>query len=280
MDRNLSRGALLVLPFLFWGTVTAAAKATPADLYRFFFLPLPETAAWLAKDKGDPVKDLFLARYHVPLKGRGTVTAVPVEPQKRYGGAGEYFHLYLESAQKSSFVWTLSGIAKGSLSINGEKKGAIALSSPAEYARLEVTLAPGVYALLFTIEERQAGLPLTLLSDKPITFSTRGFTKSFTSTVKITSRSMPDGEQLARLYRSSCIPAPQDDERGRAAWAAAFGPAAAPSVYDQKQPLIVLLRNADEEKTRAALGKAGFDEASLAWWKELFAKGGFCADEP
>lgn len=279
MNRILARGALLVLPLLFCAHLAAAAAArTPADLYRVFYLPLSEVSL-MAKDKGDVAKDLFLTRHHLPLKGRGSLTMVPVTVTKSYTGEQEYFHLYLEAVQKNSFVLTLAGVAKGTIMINGEQKGTITLAGPADHAKIELTLAPGVYAVLFTIEKRQAGLPVTLLSDKPLTFSTRGFTRSFSSSVRVTARSATDGDILARLYRTSCIPAPQDDEKGYAVWQAAFGTPAAEFVYDEKLPLLVLLRNAADEKVHAALVKAGFDETMLAWWRELFTKKEVCTDE-
>ncbi len=278
MNRIFARGAQLVLPLLFCIHLAAAVR-TPADLYRVFYLPLPEASVWMVKEKGDPAKDLFLARHHLPLKGRGAVTTVPVTVSKSYAGEGEFFHLYLEADRKNSFVLSLAGVAKGTIAVNGEQKGTIALAGPADYAKIEVTLAPGVYAILFAIEKRQAGMPVTLLSDEPLTFSTRGFTRSFSSSVRVTARAANDGDIMARLYRTACIPAPQDDEKGRAAWQAAFGAPAEEFVYDEKQPLMVLLRNSGNEKARAALMKAGFTETMLAWWRELFIKGEVCADE-
>jgi hypothetical protein len=278
MDRILERGALLVLPLLFCAHLAAAVR-TPVDLYRVFYLPLSEASIWMAKEKGDAAKDLFLARHHLPLKARGAVTIVPVTPVKSYAGDQEYFHLYLEAVKKSSFVLTLAGVAKGTIAVNGEQKGTIALVGPADQAKIEVTFAPGVYALLFTIEKRQEGMPVILLSDKPLVFSARGFTQSFSSSVRVTARAVTDGAVMARLYRAACLPAPQDDEKGRAAWQVAFEMPVGDFAYDEKQPLIVLLRNAANEKARAALVKFGIDETMLAWWRELFENGGICADE-
>ncbi len=278
MNRILARGALLVLPLLFCISLAAAVR-TPADLYRVFYLPISEASVWMSKEKGDAVKDLFLASHHLPLKGRGAVTTVPVTVTKSYAGGQEYFHLYLDVAQKSSYIWSVGGIAKGTVTVNGEKKGTITLIGPADHAKIEVTLAPGVYAFLFAIEKRQEGMPLIFLSDKPLTFSTRGFTQSFSSSVRVTARPASDGDIMAGLYRGSCFPAPQDDEKGRAAWQAAFGASEGAFVYEEKQPLIVLLRNAGNEKARALLLKAGFTQTALDWWRTLFEKGGFCADE-
>ncbi len=278
MSRILARGALSVLPLLFCAHLAAAVK-TPADLYRVFYLPLSEATLWLAKDKGATEKDLFLARHHLPLKGRGTVTAVPVTVTKSYAGGQEYFHLYLDVAQKSSYVWSVGGIAKGTVTVNGEKKGAVTLPGPADHAKIEVTLAPGVYAFLFTIEKRQEGMPLIFLSDKPLAFSTRGFSQSFSSSVRVTARPASDGDIMAGLYRGSCFPAPNDDDKDRAMWQAAFGTPGTDFVYDEKQPLIVLLRNVRHERAKTALARAGFDEAMLTWWQEFFAKREVCAYE-
>jgi len=278
MCRFFSRGALSVLPFFFWGSLSGAVPSAPADLYRVFYLPLSETVAWLSKDRGDRHKDIFLVRHHLPLRGR-SMTVIPVAPYTGHAvPERRYLPVHLDMPARRTVTFFLNGADAGSLSVNGEKKGVFDLRGSGGYVEARISFAPGVYTVLFTVEKARPGIPIGLLADQPVTLSARGFTKDFSASVAVLTRSVPDAAVYERLWRTRCIPAPRDDDASGAAWASSFAPSGGTPSFDEKTALIVLLRNAAEAKARAVLRKAGFSENDIDWWIMWFSEGEVCRD--
>lgn len=269
------RGARTVLPLLFVFCAFPILAATPTsyvDLYRVFHMPFSEVSGWLKKDQSDRLKDVFLARYHLPLAGRGGVRQISVDTVKSYNGGQEYASIYIEAPKKETYVFFVSGILRGTVAVNGEQKGVLSASDPFGHLTIELTVEPGVYSVLFSFEPGHRNAPLVILADREVTPSSRGFTKKFRSSVKIKQRSFPGGELAGWLYDKNIFPVPQDDEKGQKAWGGAFGKASGPFVYEEKQSLAVLLRNMGDDKAKATLKKAGFTEEMLTWWRERLSR--------
>ncbi len=267
-------GARAVLPLLFVLCVFPIFAATPAtsyaDLYRVFHMPLSDVSGWLKKDKGDRVKDLFLARYHLPLTGRGGIQRIPLDVVKSYNEGLRYAPLCVEAPKKETFLFLFSGIFRGTIAVNGEQKGVFSPEHPFDHSTTELTLDPGVYSVLFTFEPPARDEAPLLLADRPITYASRGFTKNFRSSLKVREHPFPERELAGWLYENGILPSSQDDDLGYAVTRAVDDPTA--TIKDglsEKTPLLVLLRHTEDKKAREMLKRIGFDDEALEWW-ELF----------
>lgn len=273
------RGARTVLPLLFMlGVLPVFAATAPsyADLYRVFSMPLSEASGWLKKDKGDRVKDIFLARYHLPLAFRGGIQRISVEVVKSYNAAQEYASFYIEAPKRETCVFFVSGILKGAVVVNGEQKGVLSPAGPFDHSTIELTMEPGIYSVLFSFERPSRDASIVVLADRPVTFSSRGFTKNFRSSVKVREHSCPEGELLEWLYEKRVFPAPQDDDRGYKAGRSFYEEpdAMVDNMMDEKTPLLFLLRHSKEKKAQEMLKAIGFDEKELEWWERFLGKTG------
>jgi len=247
----------------------------PVDLYKVFYMPLAEVTSWAPLRKENRIKDLFLARYRLPLHGR-SIFPLPVVPQEAYGPpARHYLPVHVEIATQRTVTFFLDGADKGTLSVNGEKKASFDLRGEPGYVESRLSFAPGVYAVLFTVEKTRPSIPLLLWADQKITLSERGFTKKFSASVTVAVR--PVSEVFDRLWLTRCLPAPEDSKESRAIWNTVFCAENEYAINEEKTPLILLLRRSDRPEIRARLRKWGFTEEMLDWWITWFSEREVCS---
>ncbi|HNT28105.1 MAG TPA: hypothetical protein PKH10_08000 [bacterium] len=267
-----------MLPLLFvlcsFPVFAATSTASYTDLYRVFHMPLSEVPGWLKKNKGDRLKDLFLARYHLPLTARGAMQRVPLDIARSYNEGYQYATLYIEAPKKETFFFLLSGILKGTIAVNGEQKGTLSPAHPFDHSTIELTLEPGVYSVLFAFEPLSCDGQFILLTDRAITYASRGFTRNFRSTLKVREHPCPKRELAEWLYERRIFPFSQDDDHTYAATRTVDDPeATVENDFCEKTPLLVLLRHAKDRKAREMLSGIGFDEKALEWWDLFLGKG-------
>lgn len=269
-----------MLPVFFWLMLSARSSLAPVEYYRIFYEPIESFSSWITVDRSDRSKDIFLARYRLPLKGRGAVL-LPVAPYLSAAGTNVvYLPVHVDIPAQRTITFVLDGAEKGTLAINGERKGFFDLQGVSGYVEVRVSFAAGVYSLLFSIEKRRADLPLLLIADQPVTLASRGFTKNFSVTAFLSVREFTGGALHERLWTNRCIPAPDDSERSASLWREVFGEKSADArSFDEKTaPLLALLKRSTGDRERATLLKAGFTDEMLAWWRERLSWKEVCRD--
>ncbi len=280
MSCFLLRGALIVLPVFFWFVLEGGAPARAVGYYRAFYDSIGSFSSWVSSDRTDRSKDLFLARYRLPLKGR-TAAVIPVSPQRSLTDDDVvYLPVHVEVPAKRTITFVLDGVVRGSLMVNGEPKGVFDLGTVRGYIEARISFAPGVYSLLFSVERYYPDLPLVVIADQPVTLATRGFTKNFSAAVSLVVREKPDGVLHDRLWETRCLPAPSSDDRFVAVWRRVFevGVEEEEPWNEKTTPLLVLLKHSENEKAKTILLKAGFTEEMLAWWRERLSVTEVCRD--
>jgi len=267
-----------MLPVFFGLMLGARPPLAPVEYYRILYGPIGALSSWTTVDRSERSKDIFLARYRFPLKGRGAV-AVPVVPYLSVAGTNTiHLPVHLDIPGQRTVTFVLDGAERGTLTVNGERKGSFDLRGLSGYVEVRISFAAGVYSLLFSVEKRRADLPLLLLADQPVTSANRGFTKNFSATVSLSVKDFPDGPLHDKLWQMRCIPAPTGEDRSVTAWRTVFEDGEVPSFDEKTTPLLVLLRHSANEKARAMLLKAGFTDEMLAWWRERLSGKEVCRD--
>ena len=273
----LKRGALLPLFFLCFSLY---AGNSLEDYYKVFYLKPEKYNDWLKTDKNDSFKDVFAALYELPhSKVRKFANSPEFKEIQGLSSKESYIYLYIEIAARTEASILFYGIKNGEVSVNGMKRGKIAVLSDRGYAILKGTYEKGIYFISVKIGEKNEKTGIVVLSDKNLKNSVkRGFTKSATSTLTVKNVDNSDkSNAFSILYKSFCFPYFDDVPASRELF---FEMVENISETSDNKSLISLIYSSKSSKDSVkSLKRLGFTEKNLEIWQENLLKKGVCGYE-
>ncbi|HPA55865.1 MAG TPA: hypothetical protein PLX56_00710 [bacterium] len=274
------RGALL-LPFFFLSFNSLKGDDGLSNYYALFFSDADKYDKWLATDKNDRFKDIFISLYYLPDKGKRIFSnEIELRIIDSYSKNESYGYFYAEIGSQTPVEFIIYGIKKGEISINGSKKGDIKIENETGYSHLKGTFEKGVYFVSVKIEKKMDGLPVKVLSNKKLKLSEgRGFTKDAASRFFLTNISKKSVRNIfSKLYKGFCFPYNNTDSDSKELFFSISTRKDLTEVRSNK--LIYFLSSlAGRSSVEEKLKKIGFSSIQIDWWKKSFFEREVCFDE-
>lgn len=267
------RGALL-LPVFFYTLILTAE-----DFFQCSFYQKPNSfVSFLKTNRHSRKKDLLINRYHLPLSGRVYKYDFPVKKVESFTDGKENYYIYLKCRSKCSYSILFSGIAKGTVSINGSKRGNIDLKSVSDYSLLTLNLSKGIYFFSLVVKEKYQNFPITILSDKRVKISAkRGFNRDAKAFAVLKNINISKNNSIFEdeLYKSFCFPFCSFSKDSLNAEINSIDFSEYSGAFDATPIIVLLSRVAYDKDVFNYLKKLGFTNSDLDWWK-IKSKKGFC----
>jgi hypothetical protein len=280
MISKFLRGALL-LPFFFLSFNSLKGDDGLSNYYALFFTDMDKYDKWVANDKNDRFKDIFISLYYLPHKGKRVfANEIELKIIDSYSKNESYGYFYVETGSQTPVEFIIYGIKKGDITINGSKKGNIKIENETGYSYLKGTFEKGVYFVSVKIEKRMEGLPVKVLSNKKLKMSEgKGFTKDAACRFSLTNVSKRTSSDLfSKLYKSFCFPYNNADNDSKELFFSISTRKDLTEIRSDK--LIYFLSSlAGRSSVEEKLKKTGFSSMQIDWWKKSFFEREVCFDE-
>ncbi len=276
-------GVALLLPFfLFTYSLGAAENKLLSDFWGQFYTTPQNLSLSMQKEPPNALKEYLASLYKLPVSPKRVYKhLMPVSLYKSLVASREFFYLYIDTPQVLKTTLLVGGVKKGSVSVNGGKKQQFDLEKNEPLLKLSLALPKGAAYIIVELIERSTGLPVTVLSDKPLPLSKRGFTKNGAASASLSSVKVEgfDIAILDSLYKRFCFPLPEGSPHNAVFERLATATEAEPVAGAGEPVLLELLyRQKADEASRLLLEKLGFTPESLSWWGEMLVAGRMCND--
>ncbi len=270
------RGALL-LPFFLMSFIYGAS-ISPDTYYSVFYSNIQEYDKWLNSHKNDHFKDIFIAAYNLPSKGRRKFSFNPdMRIIESYTKDEKYGYIYLEFKTRTNVEMIVSGIKKGTLTINGSKRGDISLEKDSDYVLIHGVFEKGIYFFSLNIIEKFENIPVAALSNRKLSLSkNRGFNRAASANVKVSNiKSSFPGGVFSQLYGGFCFPFDESNPGSRKSFHKLWKKNDT-AIKDNSRLIKMLFRASENSNSAETLKKLGFSHDQLSWWQEKFNMNEVC----